>query len=78
MHPALVLTPMVEPIIADTARSRGTSPEEVTKEFTSLVPQREFQTLDDVAAAVLFLVSDEARHITGLAMTVDGGCSAAM
>lgn len=28
VHPALVLTPMVERIIADTARSRGTSPEE--------------------------------------------------
>ncbi|GFE90802.1 glucose 1-dehydrogenase [Steroidobacter agaridevorans] len=78
VHPALVLTPMVERIIADTAAARGTSTEDVTKEFTSLIPQREFQTLDDIAAAVLFLTSDEARHITGLAMTVDGGCSAAL
>ena len=28
---------------------------------------------DDVAAAVTFLVSDEARHITGQILTVDGG-----
>lgn len=78
VHPALVLTPMVERIIADTARARGASTEDVAREFTSLVPQREFQTLHDIAAAVLFLASDEARHITGLAMTVDGGCSSAM
>jgi NAD(P)-dependent dehydrogenase (short-subunit alcohol dehydrogenase family) len=28
---------------------------------------------DDVAAAVLFLVSDLARHVTGQVLRVDGG-----
>ena len=78
VHPAIVLTPMIERIIAEQTRSRAVSREDVAQEFTSLIPQREFQTLDDVANAVLFLVCDEARHITGLAMTVDGGCSSAM
>ena len=31
--------------------------------------------LDDVTAAVSFLLSDDARHITGLAMSVDAGMS---
>jgi NAD(P)-dependent dehydrogenase (short-subunit alcohol dehydrogenase family) len=32
----------------------------------------------DFAHAVLFLVSDEARHITGTELVVDGGIPAAM
>jgi NAD(P)-dependent dehydrogenase (short-subunit alcohol dehydrogenase family) len=32
----------------------------------------------DVAHAVLFLASDEAKHITGTELLVDGGMSAAM
>jgi 3-oxoacyl-[acyl-carrier protein] reductase len=31
---------------------------------------------DDVADAVLFLLSDSARYITGQALTVDGGLTA--
>jgi 3-oxoacyl-[acyl-carrier protein] reductase len=30
----------------------------------------------DVVGAVLFLVSDEARHVTGTEITVDGGMTA--
>lgn len=30
-------------------------------------------TVDDIAAAALFFLSDEARHITGQALVVDGG-----
>jgi short-subunit dehydrogenase len=32
-----------------------------------------FLSADDVAAAALFLLSDDARHITGEVLTVDGG-----
>ena len=39
------------------------------------VPLGEFARLEDQAQAVLFLVSDRAQHITGQAISVDGGQS---
>lgn len=35
----------------------------------------EVTSVDDIADAVLFLLSDESRMVTALAMPVDGGCS---
>jgi NAD(P)-dependent dehydrogenase (short-subunit alcohol dehydrogenase family) len=39
----------------------------------TVVPAGRRGTAEDVAAAVGYLVSDEAEYVTGLAMTVDGG-----
>jgi SDR family mycofactocin-dependent oxidoreductase len=36
----------------------------------------EVTSVDDIADAVLFLLSDESRVVTGVAMPVDAGCSA--
>ena len=45
---------------------------------TSLVPPvRYIGRAEDVAAAILYLASDEARFVTGIALTIDGGVSAA-
>lgn len=41
--------------------------------ITAQVPLRELGTPDDVANAVVFLCSKQARYITGDALTVDGG-----
>jgi NAD(P)-dependent dehydrogenase (short-subunit alcohol dehydrogenase family) len=43
----------------------------------AVVPVGYMGTAWDVAHAVLFLVSDEARYITGTEIVVDGGMSAA-
>lgn len=40
-----------------------------------LTPMKRPATVDDVANAALFLVSDEAKHITGQTLVVDGGWS---
>ena len=40
------------------------------------VPQRRMGTPDEIAATVLFLASEEAGHITGVELTVDGGTTA--
>lgn len=41
--------------------------------FANRAPMRRFGTPEEIAEAVLFLVSDEARHITAEVMTIDGG-----
>lgn len=45
---------------------------------TSLVPPVHYiGRAEDVAAAILYLASDEARFVTGIALTIDGGVAAA-
>lgn len=41
------------------------------------IPQKRFAEPDEVAATVAFLASDEAAHITGASIPVDGGYTAA-
>jgi len=44
-------------------------------EYLKQVPGGRLTRTDDVAAAVMFLVSPAAEHITGVEITVDGGAS---
>ena len=46
---------------------------EAAHEMMVEVPLRRFARPAEIAAAVLFLASDESRYITGLPMTVDAG-----
>jgi 3-oxoacyl-[acyl-carrier protein] reductase len=50
-------------------------PEEKRQEMAAKIPAGFLGTPNDVAEAVLFLASDEARYITGQVITVDGGIS---
>lgn len=47
--------------------------EEQTDAMRRTIPLERLGTADDVAAAVAFLVSDDANYITGHVLTVDGG-----
>ena len=51
-------------------------PDEFERSLLETIPQARMGTPEDVAAAVLFLASDEARHITGAVLAVDGGYTA--
>jgi 3-oxoacyl-[acyl-carrier protein] reductase len=51
--------------VPDTAENR--------KKFEATIPMGRFSTPSDVAAAALFLASDDASFITGVTMEVDGG-----
>lgn len=51
-------------------------PPSFRKRIESTIPQRRLATAEDVAAAVLFLASDESAHITGATLPVDGGYTA--
>jgi meso-butanediol dehydrogenase/(S,S)-butanediol dehydrogenase/diacetyl reductase len=66
--PGIVPTPMLERRFAKGQDRRA----------TSLVPPVHYiGRAEDVAAAILYLASDEARFVTGIALTIDGGVSAA-
>jgi len=69
--PGLIDTPMA---VDTRARATGRSRAEVAEERNRRVPLRSrMGTAWDVANAALFLASDEADFITGVALPVDGG-----
>ena len=69
--PGLMDTPMA---VDTRARVTGKSRAEVAAERDARVPLRKkMGTAWDVANAALFLASDEANFITGVALPVDGG-----
>lgn len=75
VHPGQVRTPMHDELIERTAREHGITEEQAEQAFLAKVPMKKFQDAVDMANAVLFLVSDESRYITGTAIVVDGGMS---
>ena len=48
---------------------------EYTSTWSRLTPMKRPGTVDDVANAALFLVSDQAKQITGQSLVIDGGWS---
>jgi meso-butanediol dehydrogenase / (S,S)-butanediol dehydrogenase / diacetyl reductase len=48
-------------------------PEEARKQFVARQPMGRLGTAEEVAKAALFLVSDDARFVTGTAFSIDGG-----
>lgn len=65
--PTFVETPLTGPMLAD-AKFRAF--------VLDRIPMRELGTVDDVVAAVLYLVSPGARLVTGHSLRVDGGWTA--
>jgi NAD(P)-dependent dehydrogenase (short-subunit alcohol dehydrogenase family) len=57
------------------AARAGGDAEQMFKVFVETILQGRPQTADEIAAAVLFLASDQASAITGQALSVDGGMS---
>jgi len=55
------------------AGERGVPVEEIREEATRDLPLKTFSTPEDIAHMALFLVSDQARTITGQAINVDAG-----
>jgi NAD(P)-dependent dehydrogenase (short-subunit alcohol dehydrogenase family) len=64
----------VAPGLIDTQMTRG-MPEKSLERLLQMQPTGKMGTVDDIAAAVSFLASDDARFITGQILHVDGGKS---
>ncbi len=76
--PGYVFTPLVEKQIADTARVRGITEDEVVRDIL-LAAQwtKKFVTVEQIAGIALFLCSDTAENVTGTDLKIDGGWTAA-
>jgi len=61
------------PMLDEFALQQGRDPDELRQASREASPNRRLATPEDIAAAVLFLASDEAQHITGVALPVEGG-----
>lgn len=75
--PAYVRTPLVDNQIEAQAKNHGITKEEVVSKI--MLQKSAIKTLiepDAVAETVRFLCSDAANHITGSALTMDGGWTA--
>ena len=78
ISPGYVWTPLVERQIPDTMKTRNLTREEVIeKVLLTAQPTKQFVTVEQVAAAAIFLCSDAAAQITGANISMDGGWTAA-
>ena len=78
ISPGYVWTPLVERQIPDTMKARNMTREDVIeKVLLAAQPTKQFVTVDQVAAALVFLCSDAASQITGTNISMDGGWTAA-
>jgi 3-hydroxybutyrate dehydrogenase len=78
ISPGYVWTPLVERQIPDTMKTRNMTREEVIeKVLLTAQPTKQFVTVEQVAAAAIFLCSDAASQITGANISMDGGWTAA-
>lgn len=72
--PSYLRTPLVEKQIAAQSASHGIPPEQVIDQIMlGPMPKKAFITVEEVAAAVRFLISHGARNITGQSIVIDGG-----
>lgn len=77
VSPGYVWTPLVEHQIPDTMKARGMSKEDVIdKVLLASQPTKQFVTVEQIAAFMLFLTKDEAGSITGANLSIDGGWTA--
>ena len=75
--PGYVYTPLVEAQIDGQARAHGISREKVIHDvLLTQQPNKRFARIEELGALTLFLASDAAASITGIALPVDGGWTA--
>ncbi len=71
--PGVVEGDRMTTIIAEKARVRGTTTQDVFDEYVREAALRRFSKDEDVARTVVFLASEDSRQVTGHDLIVDGG-----
>src|ERR1700727_3391057 len=66
LHPGPIATPMQDQVLT----------EEAKRMFESLIPRGTMGRPEEIAAAALFLASDDSSFVNGVELAVDGGFSA--
>src|SRR5262245_29208642 len=75
--PGYVYTPLVEAQIDGQAKSHGIPREQVIRDvLLAQQPNKRFATVEELGSLSVFLASDAAASITGIALPVDGGWTA--
>lgn len=70
--PGSVAGDRIDRVIAEEARVRGQTEEEIRADFVDSASLRTLIQPVDVAQMVMFLCSDQGRYISGQALTIDG------
>jgi len=73
VHPGFIWTPLVENFLKEQSKKSGISVLELRKELDSRHPIGHIGEPNDIAYGVLYLVSDEAKFVTGSELIIDGG-----
>lgn len=75
--PGYVSTPLVEAQIDGQAKAHGISRDQVIRDvLLAQQPNKRFATVEELGALTVFLSTDAAASITGVALPVDGGWTA--
>ncbi|SFJ77570.1 3-hydroxybutyrate dehydrogenase [Bradyrhizobium sp. Gha] len=75
--PGYVYTPLVEAQIDGQAKAHGISRDQVIRDvLLAQQPNKRFATVEEIGSLAVFLSTDAAASITGIALPVDGGWTA--
>ncbi|WFU35144.1 3-hydroxybutyrate dehydrogenase [Bradyrhizobium brasilense] len=75
--PGYVYTPLVEAQIDGQAKAHGISRDQVIRDvLLAQQPNKRFATVEEIGGLAVFLASEAAASITGIALPVDGGWTA--
>jgi 2-keto-3-deoxy-L-fuconate dehydrogenase len=71
--PGTIRTPSLDARISELAKATGKAEEEARRDFVARQPMGRLGTAEEVAAAAVYLASDESAFTTGQPFIVDGG-----